>query len=235
MGQKTHPIGIRLGIVKTWDSRWFAKKGYADALQEDLFIKRYLKHRLFAAGISKILVERKADKVTITIHTARPGLVIGRKGEQVDKLSAELRKVTRHEVQLNIEEVKRADLDAQLVAEHVAKQLEQRVSFRRAMKKAIASSMRAGALGTRVTCAGRLGGAEMSRYETYREGRVPLHTLRADIDFARATAHTTYGSCGVKVWIFHGEVIGDQATEKAAEPRGRGDRRGGDRHAGESR
>ena len=235
MGQKTHPIGLRLGIVKTWDSRWFAKRGYAELLKEDLLIKRYLKKRLYQAGISKITIERKGDKVTIGIRTARPGLVIGRKGEQVDKLSAELRNVTRHDVQLNIEEVKRADLDAQLVAEHVAKQLEQRVSFRRAMKKAIASSMRAGALGTRVTCAGRLGGAEMSRYETYREGRVPLHTLRADIDFARATAHTTYGSCGVKVWIFHGEVIGDQATEKAAEPRGRGDRRGGDRHAGESR
>ena len=217
MGQKTHPIGIRLGIVKTWDSRWFAKKGYADWLQEDLFIKRYLKHRLFAAGISKILVERKADKVTITIHTARPGLVIGRKGEQVDKLSAELRNVTRHEVQLNIEEVKRADLDAQLVAEHVAKQLEQRVSFRRAMKKAIASSMRAGALGIRVAASGRLGGAEMARYETYREGRVPLHTLRADIDFARATANTAYGTCGVKVWMFHGEVLDKQ--QAAAETR----------------
>ncbi len=218
MGQKTHPVGLRLGIVKTWDSRWFAKKGYADALQEDLFIKRYLKHRLFQAGISKILVERKADKVTITIRTARPGLVIGRKGEQVDKLSAELRNVTQRDIQLNIEEVKRADLDAQLVAEHVAKQLEQRVSFRRAMKKAIASSMRAGAVGTRVACSGRLGGSEMSRYETYREGRVPLHTLRADIDFARATANTAYGTCGVKVWMFHGEVL--DKNQQAAQPAG---------------
>jgi small subunit ribosomal protein S3 len=220
MGQKTHPIGIRLGIVKTWDSKWFAKKGYAEMLREDLFIKRYVKNRLFAAGISRILVERKAEKVTITIRTARPGLVIGRKGEQVDRLSAELRHLTNRDVQLNIEEVKRADIDAQLVAEHVAKQLEQRVSFRRAMKKAIASAMRAGALGTRVACAGRLGGSEMSRYETYRDGRVPLHTLRADIDFARATAHTTYGSCGVKVWIFHGEVLeqGDGKTNTAARP-----------------
>jgi small subunit ribosomal protein S3 len=207
MGQKTHPIGLRLGIIKDWDSRWFAGKDYAANLQEDLFIKRYLKHRLYQAGISKILVERKADKVTITIKTARPGLVIGRKGEQVDKLSAELRNLTKRDIQLNIEEVKRADLDAQLVAEHIAKQLEQRVSFRRAMKKAIASTMRAGALGTKVACAGRLGGAEMGRKESYRDGRVPLHTLRADIDFARATAHTAYGTCGVKVWIFHGEVM----------------------------
>jgi len=207
MGQKTHPIGIRLGIVKTWDSKWFAKKGYADMLQEDLFIKRYLKHRLYQAGISKILIERKAEKITVSIRTARPGLVIGRKGEQVDKLSAELRNVTQRVIQLNIEEVKRADLDAQLVAEHSAKQLEQRVSFRRAMKKAIASAMRSGAQGVRVACSGRLGGSEMSRYETYRDGRVPLHTLRADIDFARATAHTAYGTCGVKVWIFNGEVL----------------------------
>jgi small subunit ribosomal protein S3 len=207
MGQKTHPIGLRLGIIKDWDSRWFAGKEYANNLQEDLFIKRYLKHRLYQAGISKILVERKADKVTITIKTARPGLVIGRKGEQVDKLSAELRNLTKRDIQLNIEEVKRADLDAQLVAEHIAKQLEQRVSFRRAMKKAIASTMRAGALGTKVACAGRLGGAEMGRKESYRDGRVPLHTLRADIDFARATAHTAYGTWGVKVGIFHGEVM----------------------------
>src|SRR5580765_2120325 len=207
MGQKTHPIGIRLGIVKTWDSTWFAKKGYADMLQEDLFIKRYLKHRLYQAGISKILIERKAEKITVTIRTARPGLVIGRKGEQVDKLSAELRNVTQRDIQLNIEEVKRADLDAQLVAEHVAKQLEQRVSFRRAMKKALASAMRSGAQGVRIACNGRLGGSEMSRDETYRDGRVPLHTLRADIDFARATARTIYGACGVKIWIFKGEIL----------------------------
>ena len=198
MGQKTHPIGLRLGIVKTWDSRWFGRRNYAELLKEDLLIKRYLKKRLYQAGISKI---------TIGIRTARPGLVIGRKGEQVDKLSEEMKSLTKKVVQLNIEEIKRADLDAQLVAEHIAKQLEQRVSFRRAMKKAIASSMRAGAQGIRVAASGRLGGSEMARYETYREGRVPLHTLRADIDFARATAFTPYGTCGVKVWMFHGEVL----------------------------
>jgi small subunit ribosomal protein S3 len=217
MGQKTNPIGIRLGIVKTWDSRWFARRGYADLLKEDLLIKRYLKKRLYQSGISKITIERKGDKVTIGIRTARPGLVIGRKGEQVDKLSEEMKQLTGKPVQLNIEEIKRADLDAQLVAEHISKQLEQRVSFRRAMKKAIASTMRAGALGVRVACSGRLGGSEMGRYETYRDGRVPLHTLRADIDFARATANTAYGTCGVKVWIFHGELLDrPQATTAAA-------------------
>jgi len=217
MGQKTHPIGLRLGIIKDWDSRWFATRNYAELLKEDLLIKRYLKRRLFQAGISKITIERKGDKLTITIKTARPGLVIGRKGEQVDKLSEEMKQLTKRVVQLNIEEIKRADLDAQLVAEHIAKQLEQRVSFRRVMKKAIASSMRAGAQGIRVACSGRLGGAEMARYETYREGRVPLHTLRADIDFARATANTAYGTCGVKVWIFHGEVL-DRRPTSAASP-----------------
>jgi len=207
MGQKTHPIGLRLGMVKDWDSKWFATRNYQELLKEDLLIKRYLKRRLYQAGISKITIERKGDKLTIAIKTARPGLVIGRKGEQVDKLSEEMKQLTKRVVQLNIEEIKRADLDAQLVAEHIAKQLEQRVSFRRVMKKAIASSMRAGAQGIRVACSGRLGGSEMARYETYREGRVPLHTLRADIDFARATANTAYGTCGVKVWIFHGEVL----------------------------
>jgi len=207
MGQKTHPIGLRLGIVKTWDSRWFAKRGYAEMLKEDLLIKRYLKKRLYQAGISKITIERKGEKVTIGIRTARPGLVIGRKGEQVDKLSEEMKTLTKKAVQLNIEEIKRADLDAQLVAEHIAKQLEQRVSFRRAMKKAIASSMRAGAQGIRINCTGRLGGAEIARLEWYREGRVPLHTLRADVDYGTATAYTTYGTCGIKVWIFKGEIL----------------------------
>jgi len=207
MGQKTNPVGMRLGIVKTWDSRWYAGRNYPELLKEDLLIKRYLKKRLYQAGISKITIERKGDKITIGIKTARPGLVIGRKGEQVDKLSEEMKALTKKHVQLNIEEIKRADLDAQLVAEHIAKQLEQRVSFRRVMKKAIASSMRAGARGIRVACSGRLGGSEMARFETYREGRVPLHTLRADIDFARATAFTPYGTCGVKVWMFHGEVL----------------------------
>jgi small subunit ribosomal protein S3 len=220
MGQKTHPVGLRLGIIKDWDSRWFATRNYQELLREDLLIKRYLKRRLYQAGISKITIERKGDRLTIAIRTARPGLVIGRKGEQVDKLSEEMKQLTRKVVQLNIEEIKRADLDAQLVAEHIAKQLEQRVSFRRAMKKAIASSMRAGAQGIRVACSGRLGGAEMARFETYREGRVPLHTLRADIDFARATANTAYGTCGVKVWIFHGEVL-DRRKDGGAAPLGR--------------
>jgi len=192
----------------------------AELLKEDLLIKRYLKKRLYQAGISKITIERKGQKVTIGIRTARPGLVIGRKGEQVDKLSEEMKTLTGKVVQLNIEEIKRADLDAQLVAEHIAKQLEQRVSFRRAMKKAIASSMRAGAQGIRVAASGRLGGAEMARYETYREGRVPLHTLRADIDFARATAMTPYGTCGVKVWMFHGEVLDRNAQAAQAETGG---------------
>jgi len=207
MGQKTHPIGLRLGIIKDWDSRWFATRGYQELLKEDLLIKRYLKRRLYQAGISKITIERKGDKLTITIKTARPGLVIGRKGEQVDKLSEEMKQLTKRVVQLNIEEIKRADLDAQLVAEHIAKQLEQRVSFRRAMKKAVQTAMKFGAKGIRVAASGRLGGSEMARFETYREGRVPLHTLRADIDFARATAFTPYGTCGVKVWMFHGEVL----------------------------
>jgi small subunit ribosomal protein S3 len=215
MGQKTNPIGLRLGIVKTRDSRWFGKRNYPELLREDMLIKRYLKKRLYQAGISKITIERKGDRITIGIRTARPGLVIGRKGEQVDKLSEEMKKLTGRHVQLNIEEIKRADLDSQLVAEHIAKQLEQRVSFRRAMKKAIASSMRAGAKGIRVACSGRLGGSEMARYETYREGRVPLHTLRADIDFARATAFTPYGTCGVKVWMFHGEVLDRAAAGHA--------------------
>ena len=216
MGQKTNPIGLRLGIVKTWDSRWFGKRNYPELLREDMLIKRYLKKRLYQAGISKITIERKGDRITIGIRTARPGLVIGRKGEQVDKLSEEMKKLTGRHVQLNIEEIKRADLDSQLVAEHIAKQLEQRVSFRRAMKKAIASSMRAGAKGIRIACTGRLGGSEMARFETYREGRVPLHTLRADIDFARATAFTPFGTCGVKVWMFHGEVLDKNAAGQTA-------------------
>src|SRR5262244_1344793 len=220
MGQKTHPIGLRLGIIKSWDSRWFGKRNYPELLKEDLLIKRYLKKRLYQAGISRITIERKGDRITIGIKTARPGLVIGRKGEQVDKLSEEMKSLTKKQVQLNIEEIKRADLDAQLVAEHIAKQLEQRVSFRRAMKKAIASAMRSGAQGVRVACTGRLGGSEMSRYETYRKGRVPLHTLRADIEFARATAFTPYGTCGVKVWMFHGEVLDKpQAATPAAAAR----------------
>lgn len=213
MGQKTNPIGLRLGIIKTWDSRWFARKGFAELLQEDIMLRRYLKKRLSQAGISKIVIQRAAGKVTVAIRTARPGLVIGRRGAQVDQLKDELQHLTKKEVLLNIEEVKKPDLDAQLVAEHVARQLEQRVSFRRAMKRAITSAMRGGALGVKIACAGRLGGAEMARHESYKEGRVPLHTLRADIDYGTATAHTTYGCVGVKVWVFHGEVLERPAVE----------------------
>jgi small subunit ribosomal protein S3 len=207
VGQKTNPIGFRLGVINTWDSRWFARKDYAKLLEEDLFIRKYLKKRLSQAGISKIVIQRAVSKVTVNISTARPGLVIGRRGQQVDQLRDELQHITKKEVFLTIDEVKKPDLDATLVAEHVARQLEQRVSFRRAMKKALASTMRSGAGGIRIICSGRLGGSEMARTESYRDGRVPLHTLRADIDFARATARTIYGTCGVKIWIFKGEIL----------------------------
>ena len=216
MGQKTNPIGMRLGIIKTWDSRWFARKDYAKLLEEDLFIRKYLKKRLSQAGISTIVIQRAVSKVTVNISTARPGLVIGRRGQQVDQLRDELQHITKKEVFLNIDEVKKPDLDATLVAEHVARQLEQRVSFRRAMKKALASTMRAGAGGIRIICSGRLGGSEMARTESYRDGRVPLHTLRADIDFARATARTIYGACGVKIWIFKGEILERPTAAEAA-------------------
>jgi small subunit ribosomal protein S3 len=222
VGQKTNPIGMRLGIIKTWDSRWFARKDYPALLKEDIVIRRYLKKRLSQAGISRIIIQRTASKVTINIATARPGLVIGRRGQQVDQLRDELQHLTaKKEIFLNIDEVKKPDMDATLVGEHVARQLEQRVSFRRAMKKAIASTMRSGAGGVRIVCSGRLGGAEMARTESYRDGRVPLHTLRADIDFARSTARTIYGAVGVKVWIFKGEILDPKATpEGAAAPAG---------------
>lgn len=217
MGQKTNPVGFRLGIVKTWDSRWFAKKGYSALLQEDIFIRKYITSRLQRAGISKVVIDRAPKKVTVTIHTARPGIVIGRKGTEVDQLRDELQHITKKEIHVNIQEVGKPEIDAQLVAEHVAGQLEQRVSHRRAMKKAIASAMRAGAKGIKIMCKGRLGGSEMSRVEQYMEGRVPLHTLRANVDYARATARTTYGTSGVKVWVFHGEVFG-----RLEEPRAKG-------------
>ncbi len=207
MGQKTNPIGLRLGINRTWDSRWFTSKNYANWLEEDIVIRRYIKKRLARAGVSKVGVERRGGKVKIHIYTARPGMVIGRKGAEVDFLSEELAHLTEKKVNIDIKEVKRPELNAQLVAEHIAGQLEQRVSFRRAMKKAIASAMRMGAGGIKIKCGGRLGGAEMSRVEGYMDGRVPLHTLRADIDYARATSFTTYGTVGVKVWIYHGEIF----------------------------
>jgi len=213
VGQKTNPVGMRLGIVRTWDSRWFAGKEYPRLLQEDLFIRKYLKSRLHRAGISRFVIERAPKKITITIHTARPGMVIGRKGAEVDQIRDELQLMTKKEIYINIQEVKRPEIDAALVAEHVAHQLEQRVAFRRVMKKAMSTAMRAGAQGIRICSNGRLGGAEMSRTEWYREGRVPLHTFRADIDFARATAMTTYGTVGVKVWVFKEEVFDKRRGE----------------------
>ncbi len=206
MGQKTNPIGLRLGITRTWDSRWFAGKNYAELLNEDIKIRRYLESRLSNAALAKVLIQRAANKVTINIATAKPGLVIGRRGAQVDQLRDELKHLTGKDVYINIDEIKRPDTDASLVAQHIARQLEGRVSFRRAMKKSLQAVMKNGAKGVRIECSGRLGGSEMSRRESYRDGRVPLHTLRADIDFARATAMTTHGTCGVKVWIFNGEV-----------------------------
>jgi len=206
LGQKTHPLGFRLGISKTWRSRWFAKKDFAWNLKEDITLRRYIKSRLSKAGISRVEIERSVDQVTLNILTARPGIVIGRRGVEVDKLRDELKLLTKKDIYINIMEVRRPELDAQLVAENIARQLEQRVTFRRAMKKAVTSAMRLGAVGIKVACAGRLGGAEMARKERYLVGRVPLHTLRSDIDYATATAFTTHGTIGVKVWLCHGEV-----------------------------
>jgi len=208
MGQKTNPIGLRLGIIKGWDSNWYGGNKYDAKLVEDQKIRQYLNARLSKAGISKIIIERTLKLVTVTINTARPGIIIGKGGQEVDKLKEELKKLTGKEVQINISEIKRPELDAFLVAQTVAKQIEGRISFRRAVKTAISSTMRLGAEGIKVTVSGRVGGAEMARSETYKEGRIPLHTLRADIDYALAEAHTTYGRIGVKVWICRGEVFG---------------------------
>ncbi|MDC0360196.1 30S ribosomal protein S3 [Alphaproteobacteria bacterium] len=208
MGHKVNPIGLRLGINRTWESRWYAGADFGDLLHEDLAIRGYLTDKLAQAGISRILIERPAKKPRVTIYTARPGVVIGKKGADIDKLRGELNKLINSDVSINIVEVRKPEVDAQLVADNVAQQLTRRVSFRRAMKRAVQSSMRLGALGIRLNCAGRLGGAEIARTEWYREGRVPLHTLRADIDYGFAEAKTTYGICGVKCWIFKGEVIG---------------------------
>jgi small subunit ribosomal protein S3 len=214
LGQKVNPVGMRLGINRTWKSRWFAKKNYPDLLEEDLTIRKYVGAKLSRAGISDVIIERKADKVVVNVRTARPGIVIGRKGIEVERLNKELEHLTGKDIRINIEEVKKVELDAQLVAEHIAKQMEQRVGFRRAMRKAVESAMRMGAEGIRIRCSGRLGGAEMARIAQQHEGRVPLHTLRADIDFARATAKTTHGTVGVKVWIFKGERLGGRAEEE---------------------
>jgi small subunit ribosomal protein S3 len=208
MGQKVNPIGLRLGINRTWESRWYADGGgYGDLLHEDLSIRRFLHKRLSQAGVSRIIIERPAKKARITIHTARPGVVIGKKGADIEKLRRDLQEMTGGEVHLNIVEIRKPELDAALVAENIAQQLERRVAFRRAMKRAVQSAMRLGAEGIRINCGGRLGGAEIARTEWYREGRVPLHTLRADVDFGEATALTTYGTCGVKVWVFKGEIM----------------------------
>jgi small subunit ribosomal protein S3 len=208
MGQKTNPVGIRLGIVKGWDSNWFGGKNFTGKLIEDKQIRTYLNARLSKASISKIVIERTLKLVTVTIHTAKPGIIIGKGGQEVDKLKEELKKVTSKEVQININEIKRPEIDANLVAQNIAKQIEGRISYRRAVKTSVASTMRMGAEGIKVQCSGRIGGAEMARTEIYKEGRIPLHTLRADIDYAIVEAHTTYGRIGVKVWICKGEIYG---------------------------
>ena len=251
MGQKVNPIGLRVGINRTWDSRWFAGNNYAKLLHEDLAIRKFLRTRLEQAGISKIVIERLAKKARVTVHTARPGVVIGKKGADIEKLRNDLQKLAGAEVALNIVEVRKPEIDAHLVAENIAQQLERRVAFRRAMKRAVQNAMRLGAEGIRINCSGRLGGAEIARLEWYREGRVPLHTLRADIDYGEGRASTTYGICGVKVWIFKGEILAHDPMaqdKRAAEmqasgppsgsgrpPRndreGRQDRRGGPRRS----
>ena len=213
MGQKTNPIGFRLGIIKSWESRWFSEKDYSKLLQEDIIIRKFVMKKLSAAGISKVVIERPAKLAKITIHTSRPGVIIGKKGSDIEKLKKEIGYITEGDVSINIVEIKKPELDSQLVADNIAQQLERRVAFRRAMKRAVQSAMRLGALGIRVNCSGRLGGAEIARTEWYREGRVPLHTLRADIDYGVSRANTTYGICGVKVWIFKGEKFDKDVNE----------------------
>ena len=205
MGQKTNPIGFRLGVIKSWESRWFSEKDYSKLLQEDITIRKFLIKKLSSAGISKVVIERPAKLAKITIHTSIPGVIIGKKGSDIEKLKKDIGNITEGDVSINILEIKKPELDSQLVADNIAQQLERRVAFRRAMKRAVQSAMRLGALGIRVNCSGRLGGAEIARTEWYREGRVPLHTLRANIDYGVSRANTTYGICGVKVWIFKGE------------------------------
>jgi small subunit ribosomal protein S3 len=208
LGQKTNPIGLRLGIIRGWDSNWFGGKDFSDKIVEDEKIRNYLQARIPKGGIARIVIERTLKRITITIHTSRPGIVIGKGGQEVDKLREEIRKITNKEVQINIFEIKRPELDAALVGQQIAQQLESRVSFRRAMKMALAATMRAGAGGCKIICSGRLGGAEMARTEQYKQGRIPLHTLRADIDYALVEAHTIYGAIGIKVWIFKKEIFG---------------------------
>ena len=215
MGQKTYPVGVRLGITRTWDSRWFARKDYADNLIEDISLRKAIKDRLFHAGVSKIEIERSGQKLRLLIYTARPGIVIGKRGSEAERLRKDVETFTGKEATIDIKEVRKPEVNAQLVAENIAMQLEKRVAFRRAMKKAVGSAMRFGALGIKVMCAGRLAGAEIARTEWYREGRVPLHTFRADIDYGFAEARTTYGVIGIKTWVYHGDVLtGGPAEDK---------------------
>ncbi len=213
MGQKTNPIGLRLGIIKSWESRWFSEKNYSELLQEDINLRRFLMKRLSSAGISKIVIERPAKLANITLYTSRPGVIIGKKGSDIEKLKKSVTKMVSGDVNINIVEIKKPELDSQLVADNIAQQLEKRVAFRRAMKRAVQSAMRLGAEGIRVNCSGRLGGAEIARTEWYREGRVPLHTLRADVDYGVSRANTTYGICGIKVWIFKGEKFDRETND----------------------
>jgi small subunit ribosomal protein S3 len=212
LGQKVNPVGLRLGIVKTWDSRWYAGKNYADYILEDYKIRKFIKKKLYHAGISRIEIERSSKRVRLRIFTARPGIVIGKKGSEIEALKNELEKIISQEVLIDIQEVRKPEIDAQLVAENVALQIERRVAFRRAMKRGVSSAMRFGAKGVKIICAGRLGGAEMARTEWYREGRVPLHTLRADIDYGFTEANTTYGIIGIKVFVFKGEILKKDAV-----------------------
>lgn len=221
MGQKTHPVGFRLSYNRTWSSRWYADKDYIKLLHQDIQIRRMVKQKLYHAGVSRIEIERSGDQTRVIIHTARPGIIIGRKGAEVDKLKATLERQYGTQVYITVKEIKKPELDAQLVSENIAMQLEKRVAFRRAMKRSVAAALRLGALGIRINCAGRLGGAEIARTEWYREGRVPLHTLRADIDFGFAEAHTTMGQIGIKAWIYRGELLPPK-SEKVESPFDRG-------------
>ncbi|MCB1436519.1 MAG: 30S ribosomal protein S3 [Rhodobiaceae bacterium] len=243
MGQKVNPVGLRLGINRTWDSRWFADSDYGTLLHEDMAIRAHLMEELKQAGVSKVVIERPHKKCRVTIHTARPGIVIGKKGADIEKLRRKVASMTDSEVHLNIVEVRKPEIDAKLVAENIAQQLERRIAFRRAMKRAVQSAMRLGAEGIRINAGGRLGGAEIARMEWYREGRVPLHTLRADIDYGEGTAKTAYGTCGIKVWVFKGEImehdpmahdrrLAEASSGPSSGGGGRGGRRDGDDRSG---
>jgi len=213
LGQKTHPVGFRVGVIRGWDSNWYENKSYATKLKEDDKLRTYVRSRLKKAGISRIVIDRTSKNIILTIHTSRPGVVIGKSGKEITQLEEELKRVTNKDVKVQISEIKRPELDSYLVAENIANQLQGRVSFRRAMKTSITAAMRMGAEGIRIMCAGRLGGAEMARTEQYKEGRIPLHTIRADIDYANGRAETIYGSIGIKVWICRGEILGKRVTE----------------------